>query len=427
MSNKAAATAKSEAAKVGKVNVGKVDVGVLNAALDGIGKEAFDAAFAKGEQKYAYPAPGSTLGDKIVALTAYYTAAPDYNETCLSCDNCGGISPEELDVCPYCGIASGAEPGEAVAAEVVEPPVAKQPKAAKADKEKPAVVPALALVEQKPAEPFPAEAASGTREKAQTVAPSSLSMLIPKIGAKDMNEDTLDSATKQVLYIKANAAMGHWALGKALEVIFATEIWKTRTKPGKKGERVEGAKHLYSTFDQWCRNEVKMAGSTCYSLIDMAKKFSEKQARELGTSKLQLTMRAPEEEQARILKSAEEGASTRQIREAVHEAKAKTGMQKRETGRKATPAGKAGQTTKKESARYANGKVTTTLVEGSTLIPMFAKPDRKGDETKPAKRFADNPIAEEHFHGGVTRTYSILEHPTTGVWRLKIETKRATD
>lgn len=400
--SKAKAAAQVESAKVGGVDVGKVDPTVLAKSLEGFGINV---------------KAGTTLADMIAGLTEYVVKNYDPHTQCAQCDTCGAISPLDLTACPFCGVSDPEE--DAQAGHVEQEPEEETQEEAGQEEAEAEVVEAPKKVGKKSKARHASEfAATEQASGVQKAAPSSpsMSLWIPTAPLKnEMDESHLDNITAKLLFLKSNLAANYWALGKGLKVVLDTTIWKVRTK-GPEGK----AKTAYTSFNQYCKVELKMSNSTCYDLMDAAAKFSEDQARRLGMTKLVLVMRAPENDQERLLEEAEKGATKSQIRDAVTRAKERVGHKRRKTGagRKEMPS--AGK-------QRVVGKVTVAMIEGRQKIAMVQKPDHKlaeGEEAKPCKRLADVPIAVEVLTNGVERTYSIISHPTSGQLLLLIETKR---
>jgi hypothetical protein len=348
----------------------------------------------------------------------------------VQCDNCCGVSEQSLPACPYCGDAGEVIVEEAPPPEA--PPVEQtkrgpgRPKGSgnKPKAEKPADAP-----KRGPGRPK----GSGNKPKAEKPAepecaveePAPADLSLPNvIGNCDVEviqagetptEAVLDTISAAIRQAKADTAVQYWTLGAQIKVVFDTSLWKLRTTPD--------GKTRYTTFAQWCTAEIGLNSSVALSLMDVASKFSREDARRLGSSKLQLILRAPEGKQPELLEAAGEGASFRDIQKQVKQAKKEIGMEKRETGRKLTPIGKPGKKLKSPIRVIPDddGRMTVAMVEGEVAIECFAKP-AKGSVPVRARKLSDEPYAVEDMENGVTRRYEVLLRPEGLI--LKITTSR---
>lgn len=318
----------------------------------------------------------------------------------VECQACQGISDADLEACPYCGdgeeAGPGSEPAQADVA-VLEDVKGKAKKAAKA-----------AVAEL----PVPVSAHAELVEHAGLV------------GEKEpATEGLLDRVVKRVSEMYANLAVHYWTLGKQMTVVFDRELWKMR--------KSSDGKPVYTTFPQWCEKELGKKAGAFYPLMDVAREYTEAQARKLGMTKLGQIITAPDGAKAKILALAEKGASTRQIAAKVKEERAKAKLARRDTGRGKGGVGKGGKLSAAEKAAGVTktqvdptGRVTVAMVEGRSVLELFAKPAKKGAEPKRAKTLADEPYAREELTNGVVRLYSVVKRASGLV--LVLETERAS-
>jgi hypothetical protein len=361
---------KAAAAKVptvvSGVDVAKVKSDVLN--------EAASAVLSTAD----YKAKREDTASLIAALVIHYGTLP--REKLVKCTTCGGVASIELDRCPFCG-DDGAEP---------VPPIATR----------------------------------ASTSPPPVVAPTQALQMVERAGIIEVvdnpTEAMLDCVTQHIVEMKSNLHSAFWRLGRQIQVVFKTELWKMRTAAGKP---------LYETFNQYTESELHIPSNTAFNFMDIAAKFTEEQAKKLGVTKLQYVIRAPEAEQAKLLESAEKG-SVRDVRKELQAIKQKTGMQKRSTGRKEMPVGVPGRaasvdaTGKPKSEERVDGKLTIALVEGTKKIALFKRPEKKTDELVPAKKVAEEPIGREEMENSVVRIYSVALNPK-GELVLTIKTTRA--
>ena len=281
--------------------------------------------------------PGATLADKVGQLVGHYRKNFDAKKL-AKCD-CGGVFPEEYKACPYCGDADDAEPAKP------GPKVAPS-----ADKAKPAV----AIIESPKAKTKAAEIVKGVDDK------------LAGLTSKD-----LDYATQEVLKLKGNSASAMWELGAKLREIHERQLWKLRVD--------DKGKASYRSFEAYCVAEVKMSGTGCFQLIHVAENYTAEKVRELGTSKLNLILKAPEEDRPDLENAAKGGLTKSQLAKKVKELRDKKGAPKTKSttaaGKPAPPPGKGRK----------SEHITIVSVIGKKTVPMSCKPEKKGDELKPVE------------------------------------------
>lgn len=351
---------KSSAAKVSKdeptvqgVKVEKVKIALINKALK-------DAGIEIGEM---------SATEKVEALQFHNKKAAGDKATC---GVCGGVAPEDLEACPFCG-DEGVEDD------------AKTGKRAKL-----ATVTSLAVV----------------KEKAGKIVPKGVLRFEPV----EMTEKALNEITERAKKIGERAKHDYWDMGRVLGTVYESSIWKLRTK---------GGKPVYTSFNQYVAAEIGVHPQTAFNMIDVAKAFPESKIKEIGGSKLSLVLKAPEAERDSIMKEIEAGAGHRQVKAKVDKARKKHKVIKRDTGRKKMPVGK-------QTKKRIDGRMTVAMVEATKSFELWAKPAKKLKEgekpTKRAKNLGDEPWAIEKLANNVERIYSIV-HSSQG-WKLKIETRR---
>lgn len=390
-------TSKSTAAEVSSTGVdfGKVDHAIL----------------AKHSKAVGLVTAGLSLAEMVNQMQQYNMQ--EHKRSQLGkCSICHAIGDMEM-VCVFCGDegAPEDEDGSAEDESEVEPEKAAE-----------------TVVASKPAkEVKPAKESKATKLKlVEATLPESVAKESMIDRAKVvLSEKSLDAATSRIIELQVHAVHTYWEIGRELEIVHSSDLWKAR---------MDGKKVAYKSFNQYVVKELKMSPDTVFNMIDIAKKFSEKEVEKIGRTKLTWILKAPEVTQAKLLKKADAGASVSEIKKEVEAAKIKHGTvgEKRDTGRKKTPMGKPGKISKADAAKgvtkttpVTESKVTIALSFETAKLPLWAKEKLKAgaQPSKVAKRLADEPFAIEQLTNGVVRYYSIMAK-ADGSLQLKIETKR---
>jgi hypothetical protein len=346
-----------------------------------------------------------TLPEQVAALLDRY-AANTKRDKLAKCVACGGIAPDALEVCPFCG-DGGPEVSEEVAdvAEQVVQEAQAKPTKHKATPERVDAAPTTALAKVQPVAVVERLEIVGETEKP--------------------TQQLLDTVTQKLLAMKSSLALHYWHLGRQGKVVLDRELWKMRTDAA--------GKPVYTTFNQWCEKELRMKAKVFYGLMDAAAEFTEDQARRLGMTKLQLVMGAPKNAKAELMAAAEAGASKREIAERVKQERAKAGVTKRQTGRGGDkiPPGKGGRLSAAEKAAgktkrdtAATGRMTVAMVEGKVRLDAWCKPAKRDEDPKPAKRLADEPYTKLELTNGVVMFLSLAQKPSGQIVFI-VETRRA--
>ena len=330
-----------------------------------------------------------TLPEMVGQLVGHYRkTAPNVKNLAL-CD-CGGVFPNELAACPYCGDADE-DPKP-------EKPAKAAAKAPKADATKAAVAAVAAIVDKPKASAI---------VKA-TVLPDSLAGL----SGKD-----LDFATAEVIRLKTNSATTMWELGSKLRDIHERQLWKLRMD--------DKGKPTYRSFEAYCAAEVQMSHSTCYGLIKVCEAYTSDKVALLGTSKLNLILKAPEEDRSSLEDDAKSGMSKEALRKKVASLRATKGA----------PKPKAAKVARGAAPPVGKGRpsehITIVSVIGKKTLPCYVKPVKKDDAMVavqcPAAVQAwlakQQPVAFDDLTNGVREVF-ILTHNTKGELQIKVDRKR---
>lgn len=301
-------------------------------------------------------------------------------ENMAKCDNCGGCSDIDYDECPYCGDAGMVDEEEVVtaaAASSPEPEPAPPPppkkrsevgkttggKGKKASGKKPAAKKAAKgkggskgkkAAKGKPAAPTP--------EAVGKVVEDGSAELLPAYTEKDLNK-----AVERIAEAAVDTAIGIYNYGQELAEVHSKELWKLRL------DKDGGPRH--KSFDQFCRDEVKVSRQHAYRLMAVATNYTKAQLEQFGISKLHVALEVPPELRDKLLGDGSES--------------------KRELSKRAREL--AG---KEEAARHTpkvdkNKAVTVAIVPGIQELVMQKRPVKVpwplGKPTEPAKSLQDDP------------------------------------
>ncbi len=340
--------------------------------------------------------PGATLADQVGQLVGYYRKNFDAKKL-TKCD-CGGVFPEEFKACPYCGDADDAEP------------IKKEAKPApSADKAKPATTVINAPTKKEVAKA--SKAATAAIVKAAQPVDDKLAGLTSK---------DLDKATADVLKLKSNSAGAMHELGSMLRMIHERQLWKLRTD--------DKGKATYRSFESYCLAEVKMSGVSCYALIKVAEHFTAESVRLLGTSKLNLILKAPEEDRAELEADAKGGITKSQLTKKVADLRAKKGAPRSKIAKAAGGAAASGGKGRRSE------HITIVSVIGKKTVPMYRKPEKKGEEqvpvtcTKVVQEWiaTQMPYAVDDLTNGVRELFTLVTD-SKGCLQLRINRQRLGD
>ena len=366
-------------------------------------------ALAAAAKKYEV-AKSNDVGATVGALISHFRTK--FKEDQLAkCNECGGVSPLELDACPFCGKGEAVQEETNPAAKPAPKPEPK-PEAKLPPKPKPPVKDDKPTKQAKE-DAMPDKKAADKKDDKPTKPKAVKAELVPVLpeSLKGLSSRDLDKAVTEVSRLKASAATSMWELGSKIGNIHEAQLWKLRTN--------DDGKSAYRSFEAFCSNELKMSGTQAYNLMDIAKQFTPAQVKELGTTRLKLLMAAPEEDRSALEKEAK-GKSTRQLQKKVKDLREKKGVEKRDTGRAPTP----------KSKGRKSEHITIVSVLGKKTLQCIVKP-KKGEAPKPVTcpaavlKWLDDqmPCAVDDLTNGV-REVMILTHNSKGELVLKIERRR---
>lgn len=372
-------------------------------------------------------------------LAAHYVKTDGAGEM-YACTECEAPFPGRVKACcPFCAIDDDGNavdttpetfgaPAEWISKMPAEPgaPDAKTKKieerAKKKEEAKVAKQPKPAKAPPKPKEPDVIDAVveNTTEGKAreEEVRKDALSKRDERKAALAAGQSELDAAVTNVVRLKSDVAHGYWQLGKELQAIYDKQLWKQRLD-------AEGKPGVYKTsgFDAFVREECGFTAASAYQIMDVAKHFSEEQVRAFGHSKLGLVLKAPSQEQARVLEEGvRAGKTANEIREMVDAAKKSSAPETKPSRDGSTRGGKregAGRPAKVLSVPGGPPPEKTTKRDVITIasipkrqkVAIMAKPSKRGEVPKPAKRIADEPYFTIEFENDVVLKVSLSLNP----------------
>lgn len=223
----------------------------------------------------------------------------------------------------------------------------------------------------------------------------------------------LNKAVAEVHALKGKGAGLIWELGVKVREIHDGQLWKARV--GEDGTTA------YKHWNAFCIAELGMTPTHAYSAMDVSKAFTRAHVEKWGISKLSLILKAPEEDQPRLLEeSAKHGK--RQLADKVTKLRKEKGKGKRDTGRKPMPDGKA-----RAPKAGKDAIAVAALLDKNNTVLLWARPEKRGEEpTKRAKKLGDTPVGWFDLANGVRQFFAVGQ-TTAGELVLKINFKRVDE
>ncbi len=246
-------------------------------------------------------------------------------------------------------------------------------------------------------------------------APKASTAMVPKSETlpAGVTAGNLNKAVAEVHALKGKGAGLIWELGCKIREIHDGQLWKARI-----GEDGTAA---YKHWNAFCHAELGMTPTHAYSVMDVSKAFPRAHVEKWGVSKLALILKAPEEDQPRLLEEAAKHGK-RDLAEKVTKLRKEKGKGKRDTGRKPMPEGKA-----RAPKAGKDSIAVATLLDKPKKVQLWARPEKRGDEpTKRAKKLSDNPIGWYDLPNGVRQFFAIAQSET-GELELKLYFKRTEE
>lgn len=219
-----------------------------------------------------------------------------------------------------------------------------------------------------------------------------------KQGMVKVNEKDLDQNVASIRSAKVKTAVCCWEMGSLISKNKTLGLWKLRsdTKNAPK----------YTTFAQFCRDELQMSRSHADSMASIADAFSRDQVKRFGAKKLSLVLQLPDELRSQLLDGASTSEGEQMLDAAVEDAKEKKQRDK--------------------PPKAPSGKISISQVLGEVEIPFTVPGKGKRSKPRPAKVTDDleQAFASEQFVNGVVAVYR-LQQNTRGELVLRVERARS--
>lgn len=247
-----------------------------------------------------------------------------------SCSSCRGKSHVDLSCCPFCG--DGAVDESVVAArdgavDETEPKVIAELKSlleAKAAKDD-----ATKAKDERTTKEVAASAAPGAQplvavppgtgvrsRRAQkkadqlTIPAGDAPSNVPAVAATAAD---LDNSVKEFNRLFGTAAEAIYDAALVIFDVFERRLWMQR--------RGDNDQPLYTTFAQWVTAELTITYQYAYELTNLPKFFTREQVRQIGATKLTLSLRITEEERRKLIESGDlEKMSVRDVKAKITQA-----------------------------------------------------------------------------------------------------------
>jgi hypothetical protein len=396
--------------------------------------------------------PAGEIEDTAKRLAKHF-AMKDDGEDFYMCTECKAPFPGRFTVCcPFCAIDDdgklvegvlpstyGAspeddakmpvEPGVAVdektkkiqerAKKKKEAVEAKQPKPAK-----PAPVPTMPVIEAV-IEPTREEKAKDEEKRVIALAKREEKIKLARAGEAD-----LDAAVEEIRRLKSGVATAHWELGRKLLEVYDSQLYKQRCD-------ADGKPGVYKTagFEGWVRAECGFTVANAFLIMDVAKHFTREEVEVFGYSKLGLALKAPTPEQTKLLVEAvKSGGTYQEIKQAVEKMQAENPV--RRAARDGTRRGQNINSGRKKVLAVPGGEVPDKLKKHNVIsiatipkrqrIAIMAKPAKRGEAPRPAKKLTDEPFFTMEFENEVVMKFTI-SHNAQGELQVICEAKRLAE
>ena len=318
------------------------------------------------------------------ALAAHYAKVTKRDDLAV-CTHCGGSSPDNLDVCPFCAYAGDAEDPDAV-------------KRGEREREESASKAMVVAAKQPPA----------------------------IIHGHKASEKDLDEAVHKIHNLKAIGAVAAWELGKEIDRIYTSGLWMLRLNEHGTGQRWKSA-------EAFCHAELQMSPQNARALARVSREYDKNVVAQFGTKKFMLALQAPADVRPKIVEQIKKGSTKREVEKAVREATANL-----ETTTLAVDShmGKAGDVVSKggpkqqavAEAKPGAKMITVANLVGVQTVPLFKRASMNPKDPNPkegarAKKLGDDPWGYLDLANGVRMTFRVMQTPA-GLLQLKVETKR---
>ncbi len=386
------------------VDPARVNLTVLTAALKEAGLK-FSAKTSVEERI-------TLLADHELEAIGDDEARADADKLGGECDVCFGTSLLTRPACPFCGTGNDQPAADAP---VTNPP----PRSAKEAKSKAKAGKQADKQPEAEAAAKPTKKRGDVKKKVDTVeepeateaeaveAPKS----VVKAGSGKLTKTQigeLDVIERRIKGLYQDGLSNLWQVGKSLKEAMDKGLWKRRVNDD--GSLVHG------TFAAWCSRVFEISPTYARTLMAVANNFSEQQVRQLGPTKLDLTLKLPKGLREEMVAKASELS----IRELDTEVRKLGGVSKErvenpdEKGARPSVAEanrkRAGEKRPRAARPVADNEVTAVIQLKQYELPLFAR--AKSAETGAhvrAKTVSADPHAALDLMNGVRLYVKIVE------------------
>lgn len=303
----------------------------LRAAVEKYAAGHTDAAAAKALLAELEGADGPKLV-KLVRSHLEATLPAVKEEDRLKCEECGEISTEETDFCPFCGDGG---------------------------------LPALEGEGQVDAE---TSTASEAVDRGEDGGEPGTAIETATDAAIEAKLEELDAAVSKIRELQIQGAHALYDLGVEIRKVATAELWKARG---------------HASFKDWVETETGISRASAYSLMDIVKDFDRETYARIGRTKLALVASIKDpDKRAEALEAAKSGASARELERAKREEGDGDEAPEKEKSDRKTPA-------------KSSGFSLVAKVDGKPVVHSFRSPS-SGRPVKVAKEdsYVEIPIAE---------------------------------
>ena len=196
-----------------------------------------------------------------------------------------------------------------------------------------------------------------------------------------------------------------WELGIEVQRLYESQLWRQRSK-------TDGAE-AYTSWGHFCEQELAISNAYSYRLMDVSAKFTREQVRDLGPTKLAMTLKVPEIARIQMLEAAASGATVTQLRDMVRDIGAIPQGEKR--------GAKGGS---RHHKRLKVGRKKEWVKIGEMLLRREMVPKRE-DAAVGVKIRLPGPLAvEEWIIKGLVKQRIVLTNEIDGTLILVVERSR---
>lgn len=368
-------------------------------------------------------APGA-IEEVISGLTGHFAKQKEKGTELVTCDNCGGESTLDLEVCPFCGVGedppgavssasvpSSIEPsdGTTIDASAIEASgVALDPEPAQAKGKRKKV----ATEEKTPEE---IREAKMVRSAPPTPKPSAPVLTIAGGRRAIASEKDLDDSLARFRAAAATGAVAHYVLGSELARM-RDHLWQ---------QRMEDGKPKYKTWHQFVAAETGVSIGFANKMMRLVENFTQEHLQQLGVKALMIILGAPKEDHAALLSKAEDGATTRELEDEVRQIREQKNIAVVDAGKPSPTAAAAAASAASAKAKRKEKEaaaITIGMKTEQATVKALAR-TKRGEPERVAKTIEDQPYAVIECMNDV-KLYIALKQRPTGELEFKVTAKR---